>query len=130
MSWYLFLREACSSCFLCIWLTLWLSSSQNSLSLVIPPILPVWLPANQHFIKLIQVANLYSVQDHCTTAVSSLIFTKVQTILSTKYFSVNHSSNRYKDKWITIYTYKFLLFISLKEYITVLCFLLYIQHLS
>ena len=30
------------------------------LSLVAPPILPAWLLANQHFIKPIQVTNLYS----------------------------------------------------------------------
>ena len=45
-------------------LTLYLSSSQNSLSLVTLPILPAWLLANQCFIKLIRVTNLYSVQEH------------------------------------------------------------------
>ena len=46
------------------WLTLCLPSSQNSLSLVPPPILPAWLLANQHFIKPTWVTNFYSVQKH------------------------------------------------------------------
>ena len=45
-----------------------LSSSQNSLSLVAPPMLPAWLLANQHFIKPIRVTNLCSVQKHYPTA--------------------------------------------------------------
>ena len=33
-----------------------------------PPILPAWLLANQHFIKPVQLTNLYRVQDNCLTA--------------------------------------------------------------
>ena len=45
-----------------------LSSSQNSPSLITLPILPAWLLVNQHFIKPIQVTNLYRVQQHFLTA--------------------------------------------------------------
>ena len=38
--------------------------------LVILPILPVWLLANQCFIKTIQVTNLYRIEDHCSTAIT------------------------------------------------------------
>ena len=72
MAWYLFsvrnslLASSASGW----WLCLCLSTSQNSLSLVIPPILPAWLLANQCFIKLIWVINLYK----CTRALSHSIF--------------------------------------------------------
>ena len=46
-----------------------LSFSQNSPSLVAPPILPTWLLANQCFFKPIQVTNLHSVQEYHPTAV-------------------------------------------------------------
>ena len=48
------------------WLHLFLSSSQNSPHLVTPPILPVWLLANQHSIKPVWVTK--SLQ--CTRAFS------------------------------------------------------------
>ena len=45
-----------------------LSTSQKPPILLALPLLPAWILANQHFIKAIQVTNLYKVQDHCPTA--------------------------------------------------------------
>ena len=41
----------------CTWCRLY--SSQNSLSLVIPPIFPAWILVNQCFLKLILLTNLH-----------------------------------------------------------------------
>lgn len=65
-----FLSMTISICFVCVWLvanTL-IFSFQNSLSMITPPIQPAWLLSNQHFIKPVQMKNLYKVQDNCPAA--------------------------------------------------------------
>ena len=51
-----------------------LSSFKNSAVLIALPILPAWLLTNQHFIKPIQVTNLYSVHEHYPTALPLFSF--------------------------------------------------------
>ena len=72
MTWYLYQRIILILLPLCLGDggRLNLSSSQKSSILITLPILSAWLLANQHFIKQVQETKLFSVQDHCSTALT------------------------------------------------------------